>query len=97
VPTLVTPCHAEQHMWASTLHKLGVSPAPIPQRLLTTDNLSAAIATLTSEPGLRHRAEVIGTRVRAEDGVARAVAELEPFLDRVCRIHRVHQQVREVA
>ena len=97
VPTLVTPFHAEQNMWASTLHKLGVSPSPISQRLLTTDNLTAAIATLTTDPGLRRRAEVVGTRVRAEDGVGRAVTELQPFLDRVCSIHRAHWRAKEVA
>jgi sterol 3beta-glucosyltransferase len=94
VPTLVAPFHAEQQMWANTLHDLGVSPTPIPQRLLSIDNLAAAITTLTTDPALRYRAEVIGTRVRAEDGVGQAVAELQPFLDRVCRVHR---RIEEVA
>jgi UDP:flavonoid glycosyltransferase YjiC (YdhE family) len=94
VPTLVAPFHAEQQMWANTLHDLGVSPTPIPQRLLSIDNLAAAITTLTTDPALRYRSEVIGTRVRAEDGVGQAVAELQPFLDRVCRVHR---RIEEVA
>jgi UDP:flavonoid glycosyltransferase YjiC (YdhE family) len=93
VPTLVTPFHPEQQMWASSLHQLGVSPAPIPHRLLTSDNLAAALETLTSDPGLRRRAEVVGARVRSEDGVTQAVTELQPYLDRVCRVHRRTKEI----
>jgi UDP:flavonoid glycosyltransferase YjiC (YdhE family) len=103
VPVLATPFHPEQQMWADSLHKLGVSPAPIPQRSLSVDNLAAGLTAITTDPELQSRAHIVGSRVRAEDGVTQAVTELQPFLDQVCRVQGVQgvqgvqQQLSEIA
>jgi sterol 3beta-glucosyltransferase len=77
VPTVVTPFTTDQPFWASRVHTLGVGPQPIYGKRLTAENLAAAIEAATSDEALRRRAAVLGARIRAEDGVARAVEALE--------------------
>jgi sterol 3beta-glucosyltransferase len=60
---------------------LGVGPAPIDHRRLTVDNLSEAIDTMTTDQAMRCRATELGTQLRAEDGVARAVEIIARYLE----------------
>ncbi|MFW6438226.1 MAG: glycosyltransferase [Armatimonadota bacterium] len=74
VPSIVVPFFADQPYWARTVHDLRVGPKPIPHKRLTADRLAGAIErALTDEP-MRAEAAALGARIRAEDGVARAVA-----------------------
>lgn len=73
VPSIVVPFFADQPHWARTVHDLGVGPRPIPHRGLTADRLTAAIGRALSDEAMRVRAASLGERIRAEDGVARAV------------------------
>jgi len=74
VPSIVVPFGVDQPFWGGRVAALGVGPAPIPRQRLTRERLAAALhRALTDEP-LRARAAALGTRLRAEDGVANAVA-----------------------
>jgi len=77
VPAVVTPFFGDQPFWGARVHALGVGPRPIPRRSLTADRLAEAIRAATSDREMRERAAALGARIRAEDGVARAVAVIE--------------------
>ncbi len=73
VPSLVVPFFADQPHWARTVHDLGVGPRPIPHKRLSANRLAEAIERALSDETIRARAADLGQRIRAEDGVARAV------------------------
>lgn len=77
VPSVVVPFHGDQPFWARQVARLGVGPEPIPRKSLTVDRLATAIERAATDVGLRQRASEIGAKVRAEDGVARAVELIE--------------------
>jgi UDP:flavonoid glycosyltransferase YjiC (YdhE family) len=80
VPTVVVPFFLDQFFWGRRVHALGVGPEPILRSRLTADALTEAIRTVTTDGGMRQRAEALSRRIRAEDGVARAVATFERHL-----------------
>lgn len=82
-PTVICPFFGDQPFWGRRVQALGVGPIPIPQRRLTAARLAAAIIAATSDAGIAERAAALGRQLRAEQGVAAAVA----FLDRL-----VHQR-----
>jgi sterol 3beta-glucosyltransferase len=79
-PSVVCPFVADQPFWGARVAALGVGPEPIPQRKLTAGRLAEAIRTAATDPGMRERAARLGERIRAEDGVGRAVAAIEEVL-----------------
>ena len=76
-PQLVCPFVADQPFWGRLVQRLGVGPAPQPQKRLEPGGLAAALRELVSSPGLARTASRIGGRVRTEDGVGAAVRALE--------------------
>jgi sterol 3beta-glucosyltransferase len=77
VPTVVVPFVADQFFWGERVHALGAGPRPVPFARLGAGELAAAIAAAAGDADMRRRAGQIGEAIRAEDGVARAVAALE--------------------
>ena len=77
VPTIVTPFFADQPFWGQRVYALGVGPKPIPRKRLTTGLLAEAINTAVTDQTMRARAADLGERIRAENGVAQAVAVIE--------------------
>ena len=73
VPSVIIPFAWDQPFWGRRIEKLGVGPSPIPRRKLTVDNLAQAITIATSNKQIAVNAAALGSRIRAEDGVARAV------------------------
>jgi len=73
VPTITVPYFGDQPLWAERIHALGAGTRPIQRKRLTADNLAAAIQVATTDAAMRQRAADLGARLRAEDGVARAV------------------------
>ncbi|WP_200873416.1 glycosyltransferase [Actinokineospora spheciospongiae] len=73
VPQVVCPFVADQPHWAHRAHLLGVAPPSLRQQELT----ATAITTAVHDEAIRRRVEGVGRVVRAEDGVAQAVAALE--------------------
>jgi sterol 3beta-glucosyltransferase len=73
VPSIVTPFFADQPFWGKVVQKLGVGPAPILRRRLSTEKLVEALLIATSDEDMKTRARTMGERIQSEDGVARAV------------------------
>ncbi|HET7090157.1 MAG TPA: nucleotide disphospho-sugar-binding domain-containing protein, partial [Anaerolineae bacterium] len=64
VPSIVTPFFADQPFWGQRIADLGVGPAPIPQRRLTTQKLAEAIHIAVTDAGMRDRAAAFGQKIR---------------------------------
>jgi UDP:flavonoid glycosyltransferase YjiC (YdhE family) len=77
VPSVVVPYMADQPFWASRVFRLGAGPRPIPRKRLSVGRLAEAVEQAVSDPDMRRRAAVLGRQIRAEDGVAEAVAVIE--------------------
>ena len=80
VPSVIVPFTADQPYWGRRIQQLGVGPAPIDHRKLTVERLAAAIRAAATDEAMRQRAADLGARLRAEDGVARAVEIVERYL-----------------
>jgi UDP:flavonoid glycosyltransferase YjiC (YdhE family) len=76
-PTVVVPYFFDQPFWGRRIQDLGAGPAPVPRKRLDAERLAAAVRAAVLDPLLRSRAAEIGARIRAENGVARAVEVLE--------------------
>lgn len=74
VPSTVVPFLMDQPFWGSRVAALGVGPTPIPRKKLTEDRLTAALGRMLSDEAMRARSSELGAQLRAEDGVAAAVA-----------------------
>jgi UDP:flavonoid glycosyltransferase YjiC (YdhE family) len=85
VPTVIAPSIADHYFWAERVVALGVGPPYLELDRLTADQLAAAIRTATTDQGMRDRARALGERIRAENGVARAVEVVEEYARRVSR------------
>ncbi|MDZ4763071.1 MAG: glycosyltransferase [Chloroflexota bacterium] len=85
VPTTVVPFFGDQPFWGQRVAALGVGSAPIPKRRLTAERLSAAITQMVSDQALRQRAADLGEHIRAEDGIADAVEQIERLTVRSSR------------
>jgi sterol 3beta-glucosyltransferase len=73
-PTAVFPSNfGDQLFWGRRVHALGAGPEPVPQKRLTAEGLIATIRAVTNDEGMRRRTATLGEKIRAEDGVARAV------------------------
>lgn len=81
VPSIVTPFFGDQPFWGRRVYELGVGPKPIPRRRLTVTNLAEAIQHAVSDAEMRQKASLLGERIRAEDGIARAVEIIERYGD----------------
>ncbi len=73
VPQVIVPHFADQPFWASRAHRLGVAPKPFYMTKSNAVVLARAIALVLSNREMSSRAQMFGAKIRAEDGVARAV------------------------
>jgi len=80
VPSVIVPYFADQPFWAHHVHQLGASPKPIPRKKITTANLARAIKEATHEDPILHNSASLGSRIRAENGVMKAVEQIENYL-----------------
>jgi sterol 3beta-glucosyltransferase len=74
VPSVVVPFFGDQPYWGQRVADLGIGPAPIPRKKLTAERLAQAIQTAVTDETMHGRAVDLGKKIRAEDGVAAAVA-----------------------
>ncbi|MBI5964028.1 MAG: glycosyltransferase family 1 protein [Chloroflexi bacterium] len=77
VPSIVIPFLIDQPFWGRRVYDLGVGPAPIPRRKLTADRLAQAIQEAVTNTAMRQRAAELGSKIRAEDGIANAVEVIQ--------------------
>lgn len=75
-PSIVVPFAGDQPFWAARLADVGAAPAPINGRRPSADAFARALDAADSK-AMREAARALGDRMRAETGVASAVAELE--------------------
>jgi len=79
VPNILTPIGADQFFWAERTVKLGVGPQAPFLKNLTAEKLAQAIHTAVHDPAMRARGAALGEKIRAEDGVARAIEIIERY------------------
>jgi len=79
VPSVVIPFFGDQPFWGQRVAALGVGPEPIPRKKLTVERLAQAIDAAVRDPAMRQRAAELGATIRAEDGIAHAVAVVQHF------------------
>lgn len=70
-PTVICPLGVDQPFWGRHVERLGVGPAPVPQKTLTAEKLAAAISKALA-PGIEHKAGELGIALRAENGTGNA-------------------------
>ena len=80
-PTVICPFMGDQPFWGRRVAELGVGSVPIPQKKLNADNLAVAIQKVTSDTQIQQQAAALGEKIRAEDGVARAIEFIEKYLE----------------
>ncbi|MGH2606666.1 MAG: glycosyltransferase [Anaerolineales bacterium] len=76
IPAVIVPFVFDQFYWGNRLAEMGAGPRPIPFGRLTAERLAQAIHA-ASDGEVRRRAAELGSRVRAEDGVGKAIQLLE--------------------
>lgn len=74
IPSIVVPFTMDQPFWGERVFALGAGPRPIPRSALTVERLAERLRAATTDPAMSDRARQLGERLRAEDGVGRAVA-----------------------
>ena len=74
VPTIGVPFFGDQYYWTRRAYELGIGTKPIARGRLSAENLAQAIQKATTDSWMRDDAAHIGKRIRAENGVANAVA-----------------------
>ncbi len=79
-PSVAIPFFADQIFWGERLRRIGAGPPPIRRDRLSAAALASAIRRLTGDPTLTSQAERLGSLVRAERGVERAVAVITQLL-----------------
>ena len=80
VPTVVVPFFADQFFWGRRVAALGAGPEPLPMARLDAPGLAGRLRDVLASPSMRERAAGLGARLRAEDGVAVAVALIDRHL-----------------
>ncbi len=81
-PTVVCPLMTDQPFWARRVYELGVGPRPVPLKKLTANRLAEALHTTLNDSNMIERAHRLGRQLQEEDGVGRAVAQLERWVHR---------------
>jgi len=67
----------DQFYWADRIHRAGLGPEPIARRSLTISNLSSALTELMKTDHYRATAASLAPTLRARNGVASAISQLE--------------------
>ena len=73
VPQVAVPYCLDHAFWTSRLRGLGVTPGGIPRHRLTARGLAALVRRATEDPRYRQAAQAVAPKVRAEDGLGRAL------------------------
>lgn len=77
MPSILTPFVGDQTSWAERVAQLGVGPRAPELKKLTAEKLAEAIRTAVNDSAMRARAAALGKKIRAENGIARAVEIIE--------------------
>jgi UDP:flavonoid glycosyltransferase YjiC (YdhE family) len=80
VPSVIIPFFFDQPFWARRVEQLGAGVRCAASTKVTAEQLAAALDKVTTDTSLRQRAAALGEKIRAEDGVGRAVAVIQDYL-----------------
>lgn len=75
-PSILCPMGVDQPYWGYRAERLGVGPAPVPQRKLTAERLAQALEAAHS-PNIERRAAAMAEAMAQEGGAAEAAAIVE--------------------
>lgn len=78
IPSVIVPFYGDQPFWARSLHNQGVAPPALDRKHLRPETLAEAL-TDTARPIMQDAAQLLGRRIRAEDGVAEAIRYLRTW------------------
>jgi sterol 3beta-glucosyltransferase len=81
-PTVIIPFNADQPAWGRKVYELGVGAKPIPKKKLTAENLASAIL-YSLNPEIVANADILGEKLRKENGVADAVRIIDEYIKSV--------------
>jgi len=81
VPNIVIPHFGDQYFWGRRVAELGAGPEPIARKKLSVERLTQAISAATTDRKIMERASAIGSQIRAEDGVGRAVEVIRKYIN----------------
>lgn len=84
-PTFIIPHMADQPFWGRRVHELKVGVKPVPRPKLTPAALAEGIHQLTTHRGMQEKAQELGEKIRAEDGVTVAVDLIQSIMVRQMR------------
>ncbi|MGH7900415.1 MAG: glycosyltransferase [Thermodesulfobacteriota bacterium] len=79
-PTIVVPFFVDQPFWGRTVADLGVGPEPIPFKELSAERLASSINESINNNKIKNRAVDLSKRISSENGVRKAVEEIDKFL-----------------
>jgi sterol 3beta-glucosyltransferase len=80
IPSIIVPFGGDQYHWARVVVGLGVAPQVPSVDKLTAETLARGIRRAIDDQDLRTRAFELGERIRAEDGVSRAIGIVDRCL-----------------
>ncbi len=80
VPSVIFPRAVDQYFWAERVALLGAGPRPVGRHDFNPRTLAHLFHLAATDNGMRERARLIGQRIRAENGVEKAVEALLPIL-----------------
>ena len=73
IPQWIIPFTADQPFWASRVHQAGVAARPLKPEQVQEETAAPILSGALQDAGLQARAAAMGEKIRAEDGVGRAV------------------------
>ncbi|GGA51308.1 glycosyltransferase [Pelagibacterium lentulum] len=77
LPTFIVPQAVDQPFWGRRIYELGCGPKPVRLRKLTPELLAEALRALDTNAGYARNAQILGEKLRAEDGTANAIKVIE--------------------
>ncbi len=80
IPSMVIPSFYDHTFWGRRIADLGLGLPVLPAEAVSVPYLSHCIRTLAQDVTLKTRAASVGQKVRAEDGVGRAVEVIQQYL-----------------
>ncbi|NNN21733.1 MAG: glycosyltransferase family 1 protein [Acidimicrobiales bacterium] len=81
VPSVVIPCLLDQFFWAKRVVAMGLGPKPVQRKNLNAKHLADSIREAITTPNYLENAKRIGKQLAFEDGVGKAVVEINRYLD----------------
>ncbi|MHC1480032.1 glycosyltransferase [Frateuria aurantia] len=78
IPSVVVPFYGDQPFWARRLQAIGVAGEPLSREAVQRGALAPALDQIC-QPAFRQAAADLGRRIRAEDGIATAVQQLQAW------------------